>query len=78
MIPATVVVGTAGAVGQLLVNQWNKKASWSLATFLPMKNLTDREYEEMLEEKILRLEANIALVDERIAELKAQKKDGDE
>ena len=35
-----------------------------------MKRLTDKEYEEKLEEKILRLEAEIAIIDENIESLK--------
>lgn len=37
-----------------------------------MKRLTDQEYESILEEKLLRLDAEIAIIDENIAELKAQ------
>lgn len=83
MIPAIAVVSTYGAVGQYLLNKWDaravsaskgeKKEGWSVASFLPLKKMTDQEYEEMLEEKILRLEANIALVDESIAALEAQR-----
>lgn len=83
MIPAVAVVSTSGAIGQHLVNKWDaravstsqgeKKESWSIASFLPLKKMTDQEYEEMLEEKILRLEANIALVDESIAALESQR-----
>jgi hypothetical protein len=49
----------------------NKKSilnsKWS-----PMKVLTDSEYENMLREKLLRVNAQIALVDENIAALRAQ------
>ena len=34
--------------------------------FNPMKVLTDEEYENMLKEKLIRVEAEIALIDENI------------
>lgn len=37
-----------------------------------MKQLTDKEYENILEEKLLRLDAEIAIIDDNVAELKAQ------
>jgi hypothetical protein len=40
------------------------ESKWS-----PLKPLPDDEYEKMLDEKILRLDAEIALVDEHIAAL---------
>lgn len=36
-----------------------------------MKRLSDKEYEEKLEEKILRINAEIAIIDENIASLRA-------
>lgn len=40
-----------------------------------MKQLTDQEYENVLEEKLLRLDAEIAIIDDNVAELKAQMKE---
>lgn len=40
-----------------------------------MKQLTDKEYENILEEKLLRLDAEIAIIDDNVAELKAQMKE---
>lgn len=37
-----------------------------------MKKLTDQEYENILEEKLLRLDAEIAIIDDNIAVLKAE------
>lgn len=37
-----------------------------------MKQLTDQEYENILQEKLLRLDAEIAIIDDNVAELKAQ------
>lgn len=44
------------------------KSRWS-----PMKVLSDEEYENMLQEKLLRIEADIALIDENIEKLKQQR-----
>ena len=41
--------------------------------FNPMKVLSDEEYEGMLEEKLIRVEAEIALIDESIGKVKAGK-----
>lgn len=40
-----------------------------------MTRLTDEEYEHVLEEKLLRLDTEIALIDDNIADLRAQKED---
>lgn len=43
------------------------KSKWS-----PMSVLTDEQYEEMLQEKLLKVEAEIAIIDERIEGVKKQ------
>jgi hypothetical protein len=43
------------------------KSKWS-----PMSVLTDEQYEEMLQEKLLKVEAEIAIIDERIEGAKRQ------
>ena len=43
-----------------------------LTTLSPLKKLTDQEYLDMMGEKILRVEADIALIDDRITELRKQ------
>ncbi|KAF2024079.1 hypothetical protein EK21DRAFT_118139 [Setomelanomma holmii] len=43
------------------------KSKWS-----PMSVLTDEQYEEMLQEKLLKVEAEIAIIDERIEGVKRQ------
>ncbi|RYP61623.1 hypothetical protein DL769_007621 [Monosporascus sp. CRB-8-3] len=61
-------------VSQLAKNSESKeskaKASWLNSKWSPMRSLSDKEYVEMLEEKILRLDAEIAVIDENIASLK--------
>lgn len=53
----------------------NSPSFWhSLASrkYSPMKVLSDAEYEAMLREKLLRVDADIALVEEKIARLKVE------
>jgi hypothetical protein len=50
------------------LNFWQRFASLK---WMPVTVLDDVEYEDMLREKQLKLEAEIALVDERIALLKS-------
>jgi len=42
--------------------------------WIPMKSLSDEEYEGMLQEKLVKVEAEIALLDEDIAALRAREK----
>lgn len=71
-----VLWGLVGAGGQLVADRvgagaakgGDAKAGWSWS---PLRKLTDDEYVDMMGEKILKVEADIALIDERIAELRA-------
>lgn len=47
---------------------------WLDSKWSPVKVLSDSEYERMLQEKLLRVEAEIAMVDESLEELKNQDK----
>jgi hypothetical protein len=72
-----------GAGGQAIVNWRAKRAANSAATNAPSKPsrgfwskwspispLSDEDYEKILEERLLRVEADIALVDDRIKEIR--------
>ncbi|KAK7544776.1 uncharacterized protein J3D65DRAFT_664002 [Phyllosticta citribraziliensis] len=51
----------------------NQKTFWqrlASSKFSPVKIMTDAEYEELLKEKLLRVETEIALIDDHIARLK--------
>ena len=50
---------------------WNRVADmeWS-----PMKKLSDEEYGNMLKERLLRVEADIALVDEELEKLRIEER----
>lgn len=80
--PAAAVLALSGAGGQYMLNKMAAPAAsasasedkgWSLLKMLALKKLTDQEYEEKLEAKILELEASIALIDENIVALEAQR-----
>jgi hypothetical protein len=53
----------------------SKKSSWLDSKWSPMRVLSDAEYQHMLEEKLLRVEAEIALIDESIDSLRAQERE---
>jgi hypothetical protein len=71
-----------GAGGQVIVNWRESKAAnappvpekeknkgfW--AKYSPLTKLTDQDYEKILEERLLRTEAEIAVVDDHIKELR--------
>lgn len=78
LLPAVVIWGLVGAGGQAIANrspsshpsQSNEGTSW-ISMLNPLKKLTDEEYIDMMKEKILKVEVDIALIDDRIAELRA-------
>lgn len=75
-----------GAFGQTLYNMADsrkaaspeptpdtKPKSWLESKWSPVKVLSDEEYENMLREKLLRVSAQIALVDESIEALRQER-----
>lgn len=50
------------------------KQDWLSSKWSPLTPLTDKEYENMLQEKILKLDAEIAMVDDNIAVLREKQK----
>lgn len=65
-----------GAAGQMVANSMpakdtsKPKASWLASKWSPVTPLSDEQYEKMLEEKILKFEVEIALIDDNIAALR--------
>ncbi|KAL4746066.1 hypothetical protein BDW72DRAFT_185623 [Aspergillus terricola var. indicus] len=86
LIPGLVVFSLCGYVGQVSYNAIDK---WQLehantpskpfltriaeSKWIPLKSLTDDEYRGILSEKLLTIEAEIALIDEKIEELQKAK-----
>ena len=87
MIPGAIMFAIFGATGQALYNVVDArksrlvesvekpKNSWLDSKWSPVKVLTDTEYENMLQEKLLRVNAEIALIDENIEALRAQERE---
>ncbi|KAL7935179.1 hypothetical protein V8C35DRAFT_298711 [Trichoderma chlorosporum] len=78
ILPAMAMWGVLGAGGQMVANGLSNRKpktkdendSWFRSKWSPLKKLTDQEYIDMMEEKILRVDVDIALIDDRIAELR--------
>ncbi|KAI1743599.1 hypothetical protein F4680DRAFT_408704 [Xylaria scruposa] len=76
ILPGMLFFGTLGA-GTSYVSQRtrgddsNRKTSWLDSKWSPMQRLSDRDYMNKIEEKILRLDAEIAIIDDNIASLKS-------
>lgn len=76
MLPGTLIFATFGALGQAAYNYADsregrkegegEKGGWLDSRWSPVKALSDEEYGRILEERLLKLEAEIALVDESI------------
>lgn len=71
--------GVVAVGGQLLVNRFANRSkdpedenngSWLRSKWSPLKKMSDDEYRHTMDEKILRVDADIALIDDRIAHLK--------
>nr|OQO23488.1 hypothetical protein B0A51_08928 [Rachicladosporium sp. CCFEE 5018] len=86
-IPGTLVMALLAGAGQGTVNWWqspkavvaetNKpKSSWSWADLLPMKHMTNDEYAEILREKLLKVDVEISILDDKMAALKSQQTSG--
>jgi len=79
ILPGAIVVGIMGLVGQAGVHgvQRNNSNTFErepliqrLMRWLPFKPLSDDEYEGILREKLLRIEAEISILDDEIDELR--------
>jgi hypothetical protein len=78
VIPGAVVFSLLGAGGQVIGNWWDARAprapskpgSGLWAKWNPIKRLSDEDYVNILEEKLLRVETDIALMDDRIRDLR--------
>ena len=68
-----------GAASQAAVNAFDRperkaseaKKGWLHSKWSPITPLTDQQYERVLEEQILKINVEIALIDESIASLQA-------
>ncbi|KAG5971321.1 hypothetical protein E4U55_001269, partial [Claviceps digitariae] len=80
LLPSIIICGLIGSGGQAIVNRWSSRpeagqakgdgTSW-IWKIIPLTKLTDEEYIDIMKEKVLKVEVEIALIDDRIAELRA-------
>lgn len=80
ILPGILVFSTLGS-GASYVSQKLKrpegqegkpKTSWLDSKWSPLTRLSDADYVERLEEKLLRIDADLAIIDDHIASLKAK------
>lgn len=77
-LSGTIGFGVLGMGAQLGINAFGDSVNGirpgsftkRLAAWSPMKALTDEEYEKILQQKLLKVEVEISLVDDQIAELR--------
>ncbi|PQE15577.1 beta-ketoacyl synthase protein [Rutstroemia sp. NJR-2017a BBW] len=82
VLPGFLAFGAIGYLGQWMyeamdrgkIGAENEKKNWMRSKWVPWKALTDEEYEAILREKLLRIDAEIALLDESLERLKNQQK----
>jgi hypothetical protein len=84
VVPGAIIFAIFGAAGQALYNRADARNSlqsaspgdmkkpWWDSKWSPMRVLSDEEYEGMLREKMLKINAEIALVDESIEALREE------
>lgn len=82
VLPGSLIFATFGALGQAAYNYADAregrkdgdakegKGGWLNSKWSPVKALSDEEYGRILEERLLKLDAEIALVDESIEAVK--------
>jgi hypothetical protein len=77
ILPGVFMFTLLGGGGQALVNLYHttdfslkERRSIFESKWSPLKKLSDEEYVDMMDEKILRIDAEIALIEEKIAELR--------
>ncbi|KFY35220.1 hypothetical protein V494_06103 [Pseudogymnoascus sp. VKM F-4513 (FW-928)] len=80
IIPGSLIFASLGALGQAVYNyadsregpketEKGKEGGWMAGKWSPVKTLSDEEYGGILEERLLRVNAEIALLDESIEEV---------
>ena len=86
LVPGAIVFSLLGYIGQSgynAIDTWQMENAYSPSKpilqrmaeskWIPLKSLTDEDYRGILREKLLGIEADIALVDDKIQELEKAK-----
>ena len=78
------LIGLAGQTGYNLFSETQRSESnprrsvmqqLTESKWAPLKALSDQQYEEMLQQKLLKIDVELSMIDEKIATLKAVKDD---
>jgi hypothetical protein len=78
------LIGLAGQTGHNLFSETQRSESsprrsvmqrLTESKWAPLKALSDQQYEEMLQQKLLKIDVELSMIDEKIATLKAVKDD---
>lgn len=79
------VFGLLGATGQALSHSYqasqeknasNPRTSMFDSKWSPLQRLSDEQYEALLQEKLLKIDVELALIDEKVTELTAASQPG--
>lgn len=76
VIPGFIVWSLLGAGGQAVggaLSGRNFGSKYLASNWSPVTPLTDRQYEKMLEEKLLKIDAEIAIINDNIQEVRSKK-----
>ena len=80
MVSGSILLGVGAAVSQAGLNTMAGSTRFSgmasgirsrLGALSPMKSLSDKEYEDLLLDKLLKVDVEIAVLDDQIADLRA-------
>lgn len=81
ILPAVAIFSIFGASGQAVVNAMptnatpdNKsKTSWLDSKWSPVTPMTDTEYATFIQDKILKFDVEVSMIDDQLAALRARK-----
>jgi len=87
IIPGAIVMGMIGFAGQYGYSVFSDRAApdlekgsllqrFAAMKWVPLRSLSNQEYEKMLNEKLLSTEAEIAILDERVEALRSSQSPG--
>ncbi|EFX02305.1 hypothetical protein CMQ_2354 [Grosmannia clavigera kw1407] len=81
ILPAIAVFSIFGATGQVAANAMSSRAAestgektdWLASRWSPLRAMSDDEYAQFIQDKILKLDVELSMIDDKIAALEAAK-----
>jgi hypothetical protein len=64
-------LNTTGGSFKFDFKQFSSRLQQGIASLVPMKSLSDKEYGDLLLHRLLKIEAEISILDDQIADLRA-------